>query len=813
MHCAACVRRVETAITKTAGVAGARVNLLTGKASVSLELSADIGAVGAAIEKAGFEAAAGRVELSIGGMNCAACSGRVEKALKAVPGVREASVNLATSRAVVEALGGSGRAGELIAAVSRAGYDATERGNAAEAETRERAARDAELARLKQRFLIAAAVALPLVALEMGIHAFEDFHHWTSNTFGERNVRLFALMLASIAQFGPGLDFYRKGWPALMRGGPDMNSLVMLGTSAAYGYSAAVTLFPDFFTGAADGTYFESGAAVIALVLLGRWLEARAKGRAGDAIRKLMSLGAKTARVSRGGAEIDIPIDDLKRGDLVIVRPGGKIPADGIITEGSSLIDEAMITGEPLPAAKSAGSKVTGGTVNKTGAFTFRVERAGSDTLLAEIVRTVEAAQGAKLPVQALVDKVTQWFVPAVLAIAAVTFAAWMFLAAENAFGQALVHAVSVLIIACPCAMGLATPVSILAATGRAAEMGILFRRGDALQLLRDAKVIAFDKTGTLTMGAPALTDIVPAPGFSGSEALALVASLEARSEHPLAFAVISAAKERGIALDIVTEFESLPGLGARGRVSGKAVLAGSARLMAENGISLDALEADAQRLASEGKSPFYAAVDGKLAALMAVSDPVKDTAAEAVRALQAMGKTVVMITGDSRAAAEAVARRLGIDEVIAEVLPSGKAEAVRGLKASSGGRVAFVGDGINDAPALAEADTGIAIGAGTDIAIESADAVLMSPNLTKVPDALSLSRAAMANVLQNLFWAFGYNILLIPVAAGALAKWPGVSMSPAFAGLAMALSSVSVVSNALRLKRFRPANSSRGAA
>jgi len=542
---------------------------------------------------------------------------------------------------------------------------------------------------------------------------------------------------------------------------------------------------------------------IVTLILLGRFLEARAKGRTGEAIKKLVGLQAKTARVLRDGIAAEVPLADVRTGDLVVVRPGEKIAVDGEIVEGSSFVDEAMITGEPVPVAKGFGAEVVGGTINKTGSFTFQATKVGAETLLAQIVRMVEAAQGAKLPIQALVDKVTAWFVPAVIAAAVLTFGIWLVLGPDPALSFALVNAVAVLIIACPCAMGLATPTSIMVGTGRAAELGVLFRKGDALQTLRDAGVIALDKTGTLTEGRPELTDLVTSDSFAEDELLRLVASVEARSEHPVAEAIARAAEQRGLALAATADFEAVPGSGVRGTVEDSKVEVGADRMMAKLGLDVSVFAATAARLADEGKTPLYAAVDGRLAAIIAVADPIKTSTPAAIQALHTLGLKVAMVTGDNRRTAEAIGRRVGIDEIVAEVLPDGKVEAVKKLGAN-GARIAFVGDGINDAPALAAADVGIAIGTGTDIAIESADVVLMSGDLTGVANAIALSKATIRNIGQNLFWAFAYNAALIPVAAGVLYPLNGTLLSPMLAAGAMALSSVFVLTNALRLRRFR---------
>ncbi|MBT9472959.1 MAG: heavy metal translocating P-type ATPase [Pseudomonadota bacterium] len=805
MTCASCVGRVEKAIAAVPGVAKASVNLAAERAHVEFGAGGDTGAVVEAIRKAGYEPLAREVDLKIGGMTCASCVSRVERALKAVPGVLTASVNLATERAHISALASAAELPALIAAVEKAGYEAQTVGEATpDLADREAQARQAEITSLKRAAMVAAAGTLPLFLIEMGRHFIPGVHHWLAMNIGEQPWRLASFVLAAVVLFGPGLRFFRKGVPNLIRRTPDMNSLVVLGTSAAFAYSTLATFAPQLLPAGADHVYYEAAAVIVTLILLGRLFEAQAKGRTSEAIKRLMTLQAKTARVVRDGEEREIPIAEVVAGDVVAVRPGERIAVDGEVVEGASFVDESMITGEPIPVEKTTAAAVVGGTVNKTGAFRFRATKVGSETMLAQIVRMVETAQGAKLPIQALVDKVTGWFVPAVIAAALLTFAAWWLLGPSPALAFALVNAVAVLIIACPCAMGLATPTSIMVGTGKAAELGVLFRRGEALQGLRDVKVVAFDKTGTLTLGRPALTDLQTAEGFEEAEVLGLVAAVETRSEHPIAEAIVEAAKTRGVAIASPEAFEAVPGFGAQALVGGRRVQVGADRYMRQLGLDVAVFQETAARLGAEAKSPLYAAVDGKLAAIIAVADPIKPTTQEALGALHAMGLKVVMITGDNAATARAVAASLGLDEVVAEVLPDGKVEAVRALRERYGA-IAFVGDGVNDAPALASADIGIAMGAGTDVAIESADIVLMRSDLRAVATAMALSRAVLNNIRQNLIWAFGYNVVLIPVAAGLLYPAFGILLSPMFAAGAMALSSVSVLTNALRLKAFRP--------
>ncbi len=804
MTCASCAGRVEKAIRAAPGVRSATVNLAAERAWVEMDDTGTPEAVSQAIRSAGYEPIERTIELKISGMTCASCVARVERALKATPGVVSASVNLATERATVRLLEGTADPQGLINAVAITGY-AAEIASAPDAssEDREQAARATELRSLSRAVAIAGAATLPLFIIEMALHFVPGAHAWWMDAIGMTPWRIVSFLLATFVLVVPGLRFYRKGVPNMIRLTPDMNSLVVLGATAAWAFSTVATFAPEWLPVGTANVYFEAAAVIVTLILVGRWFEARAKGQTSQAIRRLMTLQAKTARVERDGADIELQIDQVTPGDVIIVRPGERVPVDGSVLSGGSFVDESMLTGEPIPVEKIEGAKVVGGTINTTGAFRFRAEKVGSDTVLAQIVRMVEAAQGAKLPIQALVDKVTGWFVPAVIAIAVLTFGVWLVFGPQPALGFALVNAVAVLIIACPCAMGLATPTSIMVGTGRAAELGILFRKGEALQVLQGVEIVAFDKTGTLTEGRPELTDLTVADGFVEDEVLTLVAALETRSEHPIARAILQAAEARGLTVPEPETFSSRPGFGAEGQVAGRPVQIGADRLMRELGHDLSAFADQTERLGLEGKSPLYAAVDGRLAAIIAVADPIKPTTPAAIAAIHALGLKVAMVTGDNRRTAEAVARILGIDEVRAEVLPDGKVEAVRALQAG-GRRVAFVGDGVNDAPALAAADVGLAVGGGTDVAIESADVVLTGGDLRGAVNAIALSRATMRNIRQNLVWAFGYNIVLIPVAAGLLFPVFGWLLSPMLAAGAMALSSVSVLTNALRLRGFK---------
>lgn len=801
MTCASCVSRVEKAIRAVPGVASANVNLATEKATVAFSSQPDPQAVTAAIAKAGYTTPEETLELQVEGMTCASCVARIEKALAAVPGVTSAAVNLATERAVVRYPAGSVTRAALENAVRVSGYDVIKSAEGAKSDDAEER-RAAEIRLLGRSLAVAATLTIPLFVMEMGSHYVPAIHMWIMTNIGMPTNLYIQFVLATVVLFGPGLRFFRRGIPNLLRGTPDMNSLVVLGTSAAWFYSIVSTFLPSVLPSGTAYVYYEAAAVIVTLILLGRFLEARAKGRTSQAIKRLVGLQPKTARVIRNGVVVELGLEQVVVGDRVEIRPGDRVPVDGAVLEGDSYVDESMISGEPVPVRKTVGAEVVGGTINKTGAFTFAATKVGADTVLAQIIRMVEEAQGSKLPIQALVDKVTSWFVPAVIGAAVLTFAAWYVFGPSPALTFALVNAVAVLIIACPCAMGLATPTSIMVGTGRAAELGILFRKGEALQTLRSAQIVALDKTGTLTEGKPELTDLTVRGGFDRNEILRLVASIETKSEHPIAEAIVAAAEQAGLALSEVTAFEAEPGFGVAGTVSGKHVLVGADRAMAKASIKVAEFAAVAATLGDDGKSPLYAAIDGQLAAIIAVSDPVKETSADAIRALHDLGLRVAMITGDNARTAQAVAKRLGIDEVVAEVLPDGKVDAIKKLRAGNR-TVAFVGDGINDAPALAEADVGLAVGTGTDIAIESADVVLMSGDLRGVVNAIAISKATIGNIKQNLFWAFAYNVTLIPVAAGILYPINGTLLSPILAAGAMALSSVFVLGNALRLRRF----------
>ena len=741
------------------------------------------------------------LSLQVGGMTCASCVSRVEKVLLAVPGVGEAVVNLANERASVTYHAGEVDPESITAAIETAGYSARPV-TGEETDDRERAAREAELAVLRRDLLLAAAFTVPLFLIAM-LKMAPGIGGLMIGVMAERGWMGVEWLLATPVQFYAGRRFYRHGWAELRHLNPGMNSLVMLGASAAYFYSLLALLVPAIFPEDTATSYFEAAGVIITLILLGRTLEAIAKGRTSEAIRKLMQIQAKTARVVRNGEEMEIPIEEVAVGELVVVRPGERLAVDGVVTEGSSYVDESMISGEPAPVEKQTGDEVVGGTVNKTGAFTLRATRVGADTVLSQIIRMVEEAQGTKPPIQKLADKIAGIFVPVVLAVAAATFAVWLFYGPDPALSFAFVTSVSVLLIACPCAMGLATPTAIMVGSGKGAEMGVLFRKGAALEVLARVDTVILDKTGTLTKGLPEMTDF-DALGSEAMEILRLVAAAESKSEHPIAEAIVRAARENGLDIPNVVNFKAEPGFGIEAGVDGHRVQVGADRYMERLGIDLKDVEARAGEMAAEAKTPLYAAVDGKLAAVIAVADPLKDSSREAIRALHGLGLEVAMLTGDNRGTAEAIARQAGIDRVMAEVLPGQKADEVKRLQAG-GKKVAFVGDGINDAPALAQADVGIAIGTGTDIAIEAADVVLMSGDLRGIVNAAGLSKRVLRTIWTNFFWAYAYNVVLIPVAAGVLYPLWGLLLNPMLAAGAMSISSVFVVTNSLRLRGFRP--------
>jgi Cu+-exporting ATPase len=828
---------VEKALAKVDGVQEATVNLATEQARVRYDPSVvaperlsqavekagygvDQAAIAAAHARAvpavsaGSTEAPGAVWLPIEGMTCASCVRRVERALTKVPGVSAASVNLATEKANVAFDPAVTDVTQLSAAVEKAGYTVgsmptpppvevpTATGSEQRSELADPrvVARDREIADLKRKSLSSLAIGLVMMVIMYGPLPFG---------LTMREVAPLLLIAATVVQFWAGGIFYRAAWAAAKHGGTNMNTLVAVGTSAAYGYSAFVTLWPELSArwGFAYHLYYESAVIIIALILMGRWLEARAKKRTGDAIRALMGLQAKTARVIRQGVEQDIPIEQVRVDDLVRVRPGEKVPVDGVVAEGRSALDESMLTGESLPVEKGPGDPVIGATLNKTGGFIFRATKVGQDTTLAQIVKLVEEAQGSKAPMQRLADTISSYFVPVVLVLAALTFVGWLIFGPSPALTFALTAAIAVLVIACPCALGLAAPTAIMVGTGKAAENGILVRGGEALEMTRKIDTIVLDKTGTLTRGKPAVTTVIPSNGLAENDLLRLAAAVEVGSEHPLGEAIVARAQELGLTLPKATEFASITGQGVRARVDGQEILFGNRSLMSQAGAHLHGLEAQAESLARSGTTPMYVAIDGAGAGLIAVADTLKPESRDAVAQLKALGLNVWMLTGDNRGTAEAIARQVGIDHVLAEVLPDEKASTVKALQAE-GKTVAMVGDGINDAPALAQADLGIAIGTGTDVAMAASDITLIGGDLRTIVTAIALSRKTVGTIKQGLFWALGYNVALIPVAMGVLFPFFGILLNPVLAAAAMAMSSVSVVTNALRLRSFkRPAS------
>ena len=803
MHCASCAQTVERELKDSSGVQQASVNFATERGTVFY----DPGETGAlalieAVESAGYGVGTAKVQFAIQGMHCASCVGQIETALGKTPGVLKASVDLATERAQVSYLPAETQLGEIYRAVESTGYQVirTQEGDEDAAEDAERAERARELRRLKRKFITAVGLAA-LVFIG-------TFQAWFPGLAEVPRSAMYwiLLILTTPVLFWCGSGFFTGLAAAFRHRSADMNTLIAVGTSAAYLYSLVATAFPSVFEGAGQAAevYYDTAAIIIALILLGRLLEARAKGQTSEAIRKLMGLQAKMARVIRKGHEVDIPVEEVVVEDLVVVRPGEKVPVDGVVVEGHSSVDESMVTGESIPVEKTRGDGVIGATINKTGSFKFKATRVGKDTALAQIVQLVQDAQGSKAPIQRLADVIAGYFVPIVIAIAIATFVLWYDFGPAPALTFALMTFVAVMIIACPCALGLATPTAIMVGTGKGAENGVLIKGGESLETAHRLDAIVLDKTGTITRGQPEVTDVIPAEGFDADEILRMAASAERGSEHPLGEAVVDGAQARGLDLADPSDFEAIAGHGIRATVDGRGLLLGNLKLMREQGVDASGLEETVSRLAGEGKTPMYIAVDGQPAGVVAVADPVKEGSVEAIAALKALGIEVVMITGDNRRTADAIAAQVGIDRVLAEVLPEGKSANVVRLQ-EEGKRVGMVGDGINDAPALAQADVGIAIGTGTDVAMEASDVTLIRGDLRGVVTAIRLSRATMRIIKQNLFWAFAYNTAGIPIAAGILYPFFGLLLSPVFAAAAMALSSVSVLTNSLRLRRFRP--------
>lgn len=802
MTCASCAGRVERGLLKVPGITQATVNLVTSEVIVKLSEPVALTLLVEAVESSGYQVPLQGYDYAVSGMNCSSCVGRIEKALAQSPIVISYQVNLATKQAHVQLL--AGEEPETISQwLTEHNYPSTlladNQRKADDLNTRQAA----EQTHLKKQLKYAFLFATPLFILEMGAHFIAPFHAFLQRTFETQHLWYVQAILAALVLFGPGREILIMGWHGLRRLAPDMNSLVALGTLSAFSYSMIATFVPKILPAETVNVYFEASAVIIALILLGRFLEARAKGSAADAIKRLINLQPNEARVLVNGKVLDKPVAEIRLGEILDIRPGERIALDGVVVDGQSFVDESMLTGEPIPVEKAQDAQVIGGTVNQTGSLQIKVQQVGANTVLAHIIRLVEQAQGSKLPIQGLVDRITLWFVPAVMVAALLTFIAWLIFAPAPAISLALVNAVAVLIIACPCAMGLATPTSIMVGTGRAAQLGILFRQGQALQNLKNVKVIAVDKTGTLTEGQPQLTDFTVTDTYQEDPVLALIAAVEQQSEHPIAQAIVQAAEQRELQIPSISEFQSITGMGVQATVDSQQIQIGADRFMTSLNINTDQFAEQAQQLGEQGKSPLYAAIGGRLAVMLAVSDPIKVSSKAAIEHLHAQGLKVAMITGDNQHTADAIAKQLGIDHVVAQVMPEGKVEAVKKLQEQYG-QVAYVGDGINDAPALAAADVGIAIGTGTDVAMDAADVVLMSGHLTGVINALALSKATLRNISQNLFWAFAYNIALIPVAAGILYPFNGTLLSPVLAATAMALSSVFVVTNALRLRGFK---------
>jgi Cu+-exporting ATPase len=799
MTCASCVARVERAIARKPGVESAAVNLAAETAVVRYG-QVEIPELLEAVRGAGYDPVTESATIGVSGMTCASCVARVERAIKRLPGVLAASVNLSTESAAVQYLPATVSRERIAQAIRQAGYEPAAPEQAPDAEHTRHAR---ELRSLRWDLVFAAVLTVPLffvsmapmfipgAATQMARLAPATFWDWLE------------LALATPVMLWAGRRFLVRGWAELSHLSPGMDSLVMLGSWSAYLYSLLALTLPHLFPAGTANLYFEASAVIITLILFGRYLEALARGRTSEAIRRLVGLQPKTARVVSDAGEAEMPADAVVPGDLIAVRPGERIPVDGTLVAGRSHVDESMISGESVPVHKRPGDGVIGGTVNQTGAFRYRATRVGSDTVLAQIIRLVEDAQAGKPPIQRVADRIAAVFVPLVIFAAVATFITWLWLGPQPALSFAFVAAVSVLLIACPCAMGLATPTAIMVGTGRGAAMGILFRRGAALETLARADRIVLDKTGTLTIGRPALTDLT-AFGITEDEALALAAAVERHSEHPIAAAIADAAVDRDLEPAEAADLEAVPGYGISARVGSRQIAVGARRLMDRLSVAVDAAAAVADRLAEDGKTPIYVAADGRLLAVLAVADPVKLTSREAVARLHGLGLEVAMLTGDGRRTAESVARQLGIHRVVAEVLPADKAAEVRRLQ-EEGGKVVFVGDGINDAPALAQADVGIAIGTGTDIAVEAGEVILMNGDLMGAADAVALARRTLRTIRLNFFWAYAYNVALIPLAAGAFYPLTGWLLNPMLAAAAMSISSVFVVTNSLRLRRFRP--------
>ncbi|MFA5801113.1 MAG: heavy metal translocating P-type ATPase [Thermoleophilia bacterium] len=799
MTCASCVERNEKALRELPGVLHAEVNFATEKATIEFDPeTVSVAELASAVERGGYSVITDRVTLAIEGMTCASCVERNEKALRSLDGVVSASVNFATEKATIEFIAGSITRSDLVRAVEGAGYRVldSEDADGVDSGDLETRLRQREYRRLQLKVLVGAALSVPVFA--------GSFPQWFGS-LGPLNNMYVLWAMATPVQFWVGWQFYRGAIAAARHGTTNMNTLVAVGSSVAYLASVAGILFESFFIGrnVEVPMYFDTAAIIITLILLGRMLEARAKGQTSDAIKRLIGLQPRTARVIRDGSEVDVPVEDVLVSDMVIIRPGEIIPVDGIVVDGESSVDESMITGESMPVEKHAGEEVVGATINKMGSFKFEATRIGKDTALARIINLVQEAQGSKPPIARMADVISGYFVPVVFAIAVFTFLAWLIFAQDQAFTHALLSFVAVLVIACPCALGLATPTAVMVGTGKGAEAGVLIRGGDSLETAHKVDTVVLDKTGTITRGEPAVTDILT-DGWDEGQMLRLVASAERGSEHPLGEAIVKSAVARDIELEEATGFKAIAGHGIEAMVKGHEILAGNTTLMSDKKLMLDGFSQRAELLSGQGKTPVFVAVDNKAVAVIGVADTIKDGSQKAIEQLRRMGLEVVMLTGDHRRTAEAIGAEAGVDRVLAEVLPEDKAREVKRLQ-RDGRIVAMVGDGINDAPALAQADVGIAIGTGTDVAMDAADITLMSGDLRGVVTSIALSRRTIKIIKQNLFWAFIYNTLLIPVAAGVLYPRFDILLDPMLAAGAMGMSSVTVVTNSLRLRRFRP--------
>lgn len=803
MTCASCAKSVERATRKLEGVSEANVNLATEKLSISFdENSVSVGEIQKAVEKAGYRALSDVVTktMKIEGMTCASCVKAVERSVKKLNGVSEANVNLSTERLTISYEPSSVNVSDIKKAVEKAGYKAIEEEVSVDTD-KER--KEKEIRTLWKKFIISAIFTVPLLYIAMGHMLGLPLPMFLHPDMNPVNFALTQLAL-TIPVVIAGYKYYTIGFKTLIKGSPNMDSLIAIGTGAAviYGIFATYKIIGGEHGYAMD-LYFESAAVILTLITLGKYLEAVSKGKTSEAIKKLMGLQPKTAIILKDGKEVEISIEEVEVGDIIVVKPGEKMPVDGIVVEGTTSVDESMLTGESIPVEKHIGDPVIGASINKNGSIRYEATKVGKDTALAQIIKLVEDAQGSKAPIAKLADIISGYFVPIVIVLAIISGLAWYFIGGTSAT-FALTIFIAVLVIACPCALGLATPTAIMVGTGKGAENGVLIKSGTALETAHQIQTIVFDKTGTITEGKPKVTDVISVEGLSEKELLQLTASAEKGSEHPLGEAIVKGAEEKGLEFKKLDSFNAIPGHGIEVTIEGKNILAGNRKLMVERQISLENLEKSSDKLAEEGKTPMYIAIDNKIAGIIAVADTVKENSKRAIELLHKMGIQVAMITGDNRRTAEAIAKQVGIDIVLAEVLPEDKANEVKKLQ-GQGKKVAMVGDGINDAPALAQADIGIAIGSGTDVAMESADIVLMRSDLMDVPTAIQLSKSTIRNIKQNLFWAFAYNTLGIPIAMGVLHLFGGPLLNPMFAGAAMSLSSVSVLTNALRLKKFKP--------